>query len=286
MSEKIYDSTFNTDAATLEKCSDFIAIVRQLRRDCPWDREQTHESVRHLLIEECFETVEAIDKGDHHELKKELGDLLLHVVFNAVIAEQEGTFDFADVLDAETSKLVRRHPHVFGDVKVGGTDEVLQNWEQIKLSEGRRTSVLEGVPSQLPSLLRAYRIQEKAAGVGFDFANASDAWAKVDEELAELREEDVRGQNHQRNGSQQDSSQTEVSDDSRAEEEFGDLLFALVNYARLRGWNPENALRQTNQKFTRRFQYVESAARENEASLSEMSLEQMDVLWDKAKMDE
>lgn len=268
MSDKIYDRTFDTDAVTLEKCSDFISIVRQLRRDCPWDREQTHKSVRHLLIEECFEAVEAIDNDDHDELKKELGDLLLHVVFNAVIAEQDGSFTLQDVLDAETDKLVRRHPHVFGDVAVDGTGEVLRNWEQIKLTEGRRTSVLEGVPSQLPSLLRAYRIQEKAAGVGFDFANSTDAWAKVKEELAELQEADA------------------AEDEKHSEEEFGDLLFALVNYARLRGWNPENALRQTNQKFTRRFQFVESAARAKKTSLTEMSLQEMDVLWEDSKTDE
>ncbi len=269
MPGKIYEDTFIPDSNTLEKCADFIAIVRQLRRDCPWDREQTHESISHLLIEECFETVEAIDNGDSDELKKELGDLFLHVVFNAVIAEQNGTFTLSDVLDAETEKLVRRHPHVFGDTAVSGTEEVLRNWEQIKMTEGKRTSVLDGVPSQLPSLLRAYRIQEKAAGVGFDFASPKDAWKKVDEELSELR-----------------ATETSDEPDDRSEEELGDLLFAIVNYARLRGWNPENALRHTNQKFTRRFTHVESRATETERRLSDMSLEEMDAFWDEAKASE
>ena len=176
--QKIFNSEFTEDKANVEAYADFVSIVRQLRRDCPWDREQTHESIRHLLIEEAFETVEAIDRGDYDELKRELGDLLLHVVFHSVIAEGEGRFTIRDVIDSETEKLVRRHPHVFGDTKASGTEEVLQNWEQIKLKEGTRRSVLEGVPRTLPSLLRAFRIQEKAAGVGFDFPERTGAWEK------------------------------------------------------------------------------------------------------------
>ena len=266
--KKIYEASFREPPDRLEAYADFVAIVRQLRRDCPWDREQTHESVKHLLIEEAYETVEAIDEGDWGELKKELGDVLLHVVFHSVIAEQSGTFTLQDVIEAETAKLVRRHPHVFGDVQVEGTGEVLQNWERIKMREGK-TSVLEGVPRQLPALLRAYRVQQKAAGVGFDFPEAAGAWEKVEEEIGEFRDRATSG-----------------APDEEKEAEFGDLLFALVNYARFAGINPENALRRTNAKFTRRFQHIERRLAEGGRTFADVDLEAMDALWDEAKGEE
>ncbi|NNF02867.1 MAG: nucleoside triphosphate pyrophosphohydrolase [Rhodothermales bacterium] len=266
---KIYDTRFREDQDGLETWNDFVAIVRQLRRDCPWDREQTHDSIKHLVIEEAYEAVEAIDDGDWGHLSKELGDLLLHVVFHSVIAAETGTFTLDDVIRAETEKLVRRHPHVFGDTEVANVDEVLTNWEQIKIREGEKKSAMEGVPRHLPTLLRAYRIQEKAAGVGFDFPRADDAWEKVAEELGEFRE--LVGS---------DAEQT------RKEEELGDLLFALVNYARLSGLNPENALGRTNTKFIRRFRQVEQSLEQDGISLVDATLEQMDERWDAVKSSE
>ena len=266
MPDPIYDPAFAEPADRLAAYADFVAIVRQLRRDCPWDREQTHESVKHLLIEEAYETVEAIDEGDWPELKRELGDLLLHVVFHSVIAEQAGTFTLRDVIEAETEKLVRRHPHVFADVAVDGVGEVLANWEQIKMREGGKTSALEGVPRHLPSLLRAYRMQEKAAGVGFDFPERAGAWEKVEEEIGEfqrLAEDDAPA--------------------ARLEDEFGDLLFALVNYARFAGINPENALRRTNEKFARRFRHIEQRLAEQDRAMTDVDLPEMDRYWDEAK---
>jgi XTP/dITP diphosphohydrolase/tetrapyrrole methylase family protein/MazG family protein len=271
MSEKIYDTAFAEPDDRLEAYADFVAIIKQLRRDCPWDREQTHESVKHLLIEEAYETVEAIDEEDWDELKKELGDLLLHVVFHSVIAEQDGRFTLKDVIEAETDKLVRRHPHVFGETEVEGVGQVLSNWEQIKMQERgasseTRKSVLEGVPSQLPALLRAYRVQEKAAGVGFDFPEQAGAWEKVQEEIAEFHA----------------LAEADASD-QRKEEEFGDLLFGLVNYARFVGINPENALRRTNAKFGRRFQHIEQRLAEQGLTMAEVDLAEMDRFWDEAK---
>ncbi len=267
MSDPLYDTCFSEPAERLAVYADFVAIVRQLRRDCPWDREQTHESVKHLLIEEAYEAVEAIDAGDWDELKRELGDLLLHVVFHSVMAEEDGRFTLQDVIEAETDKLVRRHPHVFGDVQVRGTDEVLANWEQIKMTEGNgRTSALDGVPRQLPALLRAHRVQEKAAGVGFDFPDREAAWAKVEEELAEFRE-----------------AVQEAAPPERQEAEFGDVLFALVNYARLAGINAENALRATNDTFTRRFRHIEQRLAEQGRTLAQADLAEMDRFWEEAK---
>ncbi len=267
--EKIYDPAFAQPADRLEAYADFVAIVKQLRRDCPWDREQTHDSVKHLLIEEAYETVEAIDEQDWDELKKELGDLLLHVIFHSVIAEQGGRFTLKDVIEAETEKLVRRHPHVFGDVTVDGVDEVLANWEQIKMKQEHKTSALEGVPGRLPALLRAFRVQEKAAGVGFDFPERDGAWEKVEEEIREYR--------------------TLAESGAPAEEkeaEFGDLLFALVNYARFTGVNPENALRRTNEKFGRRFRHIERRLAEHGQSMADVDLAEMDRYWDEAKLQE
>lgn len=263
--KKIYDPTFAEPTDRLDAYADFVAIVKQLRRDCPWDREQTHDSVKHLLIEEAYETVEAIDEQDWDELKKELGDLLLHVVFHSVIAEQGGRFTLKDVIKAETEKLIRRHPHVFGDVSVDGVDDVLTNWEQIKMKEGK-TSALQGVPNQLPALLWAFRAQEKAAGVGFDFPERDGAWDKVEEEIGEYRALVDGGA---------------AADEKEAE--LGDLLFALVNYARFTGINPENALRRTNEKFRRRFHHIERRLAEQGRTMTDVDLAQMDQYWDEAK---
>ena len=269
MSDKIYDLAFTEPPDRLDAYADFVAIVKQLRRDCPWDREQTHDSVKHLLIEEAYETVEAIDEQDWDELKRELGDLLLHVVFHSVIAEQGGRFTLKDVIEAETEKLVRRHPHVFGDVTVGSVDEVLTNWEQIKMKEGRKKSALEGVPAQLPALLWAYRVQEKAAGVGFDFPERDGAWEKVEEEIHEYRDLVEAGA---------------LAEEKEAE--FGDMLFALVNYARFTGVNPENALRRTNEKFRRRFRHIEQRLTERGLTMADVDLAEMDRYWNEAKRHE
>lgn len=242
----------------------FVRVIRRLRRDCPWDRKQTHKSLRHALIEETYEVVEALDAGDTDELANELGDLLLHVVLQATIAEQAGEFSLRDVMTRETAKLIRRHPHVFGTTTARSADEVKQNWERLKMKEGR-TSVLEGVPRSMPALIRALRVQQRAARVGFDWENEDQVWKKVREELEEVREA-LRG------GKQ-----------IRREEEFGDLLFALVNYARFLRINPENALRGTIDTFTKRFQYIERQLAKRGKTAHESTLEEMDALWNEAK---
>lgn len=278
--EKIYDDEFAESVDRLETYADFAAIVKQLRRDCPWDREQTHASVKHLLIEEAYEVVDAIDAGDPEELKKELGDVFLHVLFHSRISEEAGGFTIQDVIQAETEKLVRRHPHVFGDAAAGDADAgdadaVISTWEQIKQKEREEdgeadepTSVLDGVPRHLPALLQALRMQEKAAGVGFDFQDAEDAWEKVEEEMGEFREA-VRSKGA-----------------DAKEDEFGDLLFALVNYARYADVNPENALRRTNNKFSDRVGYIERHLAENGKTLDEVTLAEADALWNEAKEEE
>jgi len=271
--EKIYESQFAEPADRLDAYADLAAIVKQLRRDCPWDREQTHESVKHLLIEEAYEVVAAIDDRDWDELAEELGDVFLHVLFHATIAEEAGRFTLADVIEAETDKLVRRHPHVFGDQATDDADEVAASWEQIKQQEtdGEATeaSVLDGVPEHLPALLRAQRTQEKAAGVGFAFPEPAEAWDKVQEELAEFREAVEQGHGG-----------------DRREEEFGDLLFALVNYARYADVNPENALRATTDRFARRFRHVERRLSDRGATIDEADLSELRRLWTEAKGDE
>jgi MazG family protein len=271
VSSKPYDPLFREPEDRLEAYADFVAIVRQLRRDCPWDREQTHASVKHLLIEEAYEVVSAIEEADWEALKRELGDLLLHVVFHSVMAEQAGHFTLKEVIETETEKLIRRHPHVFGQVQVDSVEQVLANWEQIKLQEkgSQGASVLAGVPRHLPALLRAYRIQEKAAAVGFDFPEKEQAWAKVEEELAEFHR-----------------LVQEDAPKAKREAEFGDVLFALVNYARLVGINPENALQRTNDKFIRRFQHIETRLAKQGRTLAEADLEEMDRYWDEAKAGE
>ena len=242
----------------------FVGIVRRLRHECPWDREQTHQSLRDGLIEETYEVVESIEERNIDELKKELGDLLLHVVMHATIAEQAEEFTLKDVVQEISSKLVRRHPHVFGTARVRDADDVKHRWESLKMSEGR-SSVLEGVPRGMPALHRAQRLQERAAKVGFEWKRVGDVWKKVLEELREVR-----------------ASVRQRSAD-HIEEEFGDLLFALVNYARFIGVNPEQALHRSNEKFTRRFHYIERQLKTKGKDIHRSTLKEMDGLWNEAK---
>lgn len=246
-----------------------LEIMNDLRSQCPWDREQTLESLRYLSIEEVYELSDAILEGDLDMVKKELGDLLLHVVFYAKIGEEKGAFTISDVIDSINTKLVHRHPHIYGDVEANDADTVKNNWERIKLGEGKK-SVLEGVPLSLPAMVKAYRIQEKARGVGFDWEETSQVREKVLEELGELTLELEKG---------------DVAS-SRAEEEFGDLLFALINYARFIGVNPEDALEKTNRKFIRRFKHLEKRAMQEGRKLHDMTLAEMDLWWDEAKASE
>jgi MazG family protein len=247
--------------------ADYVQVVRKLRKECPWDREQTHQSIRHSLIEEAYEVVEAIDHKDLNDLKLELGDLLLHVVLHSIIAEEEKAFTIESVVSESSAKLIRRHPHVFGDTKVRSADDVKNNWEKIKLSEGR-TSLMDGVPKKMPSLLRAHRLQEKASKVGFDWKRKEDVWEKVVEEIDELH------------GAEKKRSH------DRLEEEFGDLLFALVNYARFLKVNPESALSRSTKKFTRRFQRIEDEIRRRGKKLEHSTLEEMDAIWNEGKKQE
>lgn len=236
----------------------------ELRAQCPWDKKQTMQSLRHLTIEETYELGDAILDNNLDEVKKELGDLLLHIIFYAKIASETREFDIADVAKEISEKLINRHPHIYGDIQVHSEEEVKQNWENIKLKEGKK-SVLEGVPTSLPSLVKANRIQDKVAGVGFDWERPEQVWEKVQEELQEL--------------------QTEVNDgnEDKIEAEFGDVLFSMVNYARFLNINPENALERTNKKFIQRFKYLESKAKSTGKQLKEMTLEEMDVYWEEAK---
>jgi len=245
-----------------------LEIMDDLRSQCPWDRAQTLESLRYLTIEETYELSDAILENKLQELKGELGDLMLHIVFYAKIAQEKGEFEIADVLEGICDKLVTRHPHIYGDVVARDAQTVKENWEKIKLSQGKR-SVLQGVPLSLPAMVKAYRIQEKARGVGFDWEQPHQVFDKVREELEEL--------NHE---------VTASHDLRKIENEFGDLLFALVNYSRFIGVNPEDALERTNRKFIRRFQYLENKARDAGRSLHDMSLEEMDVYWEEAKKSE
>lgn len=244
---------------------DFFAIVRRLRTDCPWDREQTHASIAPLLVEEAYEVKESIEDGNDEELKKELGDILLHAVMHSVIAEERNAFSFNDVVKFISTKLVHRHPHVFGDRTVNGAQEVSENWEQLKMKEGR-TSLFQNMPKALPALQRADRVQEKASKVGFDWEKPEDVWAKVEEEMGELREALAEGNAPQ-----------------KVEEEFGDLLFAMVNYARFIGVAPEEALHRTVNKFIRRFQHIESRLLEQGRTFKDVDLEVMDRYWNEAK---
>jgi XTP/dITP diphosphohydrolase len=246
-----------------------VTIMDDLRLNCPWDKKQTLESLRHLTIEETYELSDAILSADMPEIKKELGDIMLHLVFYARIASETNDFTITDVLNSICDKLVNRHPHIYSDVEVQDENDVKRNWEQIKLKEGNK-SVLGGVPASLPALVKASRIQEKARGVGFDWEEKSQVWGKVEEEMQEFRNEF-------------NAEDETTIDHEKAENEFGDLLFSLINYARFININPEDALEKTNRKFIKRFQYLENKARENGRQLHDMSLAEMDIFWDEAK---
>ena len=249
-----------------QKADAFIRLVEimdRLRVECPWDKKQTISSLRYLTIEEVYELSDAILDKDFEEIKKELGDLLLHIVFYSRIASEENKFDIADVLNTISDKLVHRHPHIYGDVKVKDEKEVKENWEKLKLKEGKK-SVLEGVPKSLPAVVKAYRIQEKVRGIGFDWENKQQVWEKVLEEMKEFRyEERVKS--------------------NKIEDEFGDLLFALINYSRFININPEDALEKTNKRFIKRFQLLEKMIKKDEKDFSDLSFEEMNNYWDKAK---
>ncbi|MBU2491136.1 MAG: nucleoside triphosphate pyrophosphohydrolase [Bacteroidetes bacterium] len=249
---------------TGQKFTELMDIMRKLRIECSWDKEQTHDSIKAATLEETHEVIEAIDEKDYNELKSELGDLLLHIVFHSVIAEDNKTFNIDEVIDSIKDKLVRRHPHVFGDTKVKNNNDIMRNWETIKLGEGRN-SVLEGVPKNLPGLHRAFRLQEKASKVGFDWEKKEDVWKKVIEEIEEMHEQEKEGNKEE------------------LEKEIGDVFFSLVNYARFIGINPENALRNTNEKFIKRFQFVENKIKESGRQITDSNLKEMDKLWEESK---
>lgn len=275
------DSISSQDHNRNEKLAAFdrlLTIMNELRENCPWDRKQTIESLRHLTIEETFELSDAIIEGDMNEIKKELGDILLHIVFYAKIGSESGSFDIKTIIDSLCDKLILRHPHVYGDIEVNDEETVKQNWEKIKLQEKGIKSVLSGVPKSLPALIKAMRIQEKARGVGFDWDNREQVWQKVNEELEELHEEveKMNQENHEK-------SSKEVAVPQNIHEEFGDLLFSMINFARFLNINPEEALERTNKKFIKRFQYMEEQARQNGNKLGEMTLPEMDRYWNEAK---
>ena len=254
----------NTKEQKLEAFSQLLDIMDDLREKCPWDQKQTLQSLRHLTLEEVYELSDALLDEDMQEIKKELGDVLLHLIFYAKIGSEKGSFDIADVINSLNEKLIFRHPHIYGDVEVKDEEEVKQNWEKLKLKEGNK-SVLSGVTKGTPSLIKAYRIQDKVKGIGFEFANAEDAWKKVDEELAEFHAE---------------------TDLDKKEQELGDVFFSLVNYARISGINTDTALERTNNKFINRFQQMENLALEKNLNLEDLTLEKMDELWEEAKKKE
>ena len=254
----------NTRQSQLEAFNRLLDIMDELRAKCPWDKKQTFESLRHLTIEETYELGDAILDNNVQEIKKELGDLLLHIVFYAKIGSETNDFNIADVCNEICDKLIHRHPHIYGDVVVADEEEVKQNWEKLKLKEGKK-SVLEGVPKSLPALVKASRIQDKVKGVGFDWEESHQVWDKVQEELEELQVEVALG------------------NQDNMEAEFGDVLFSMINYARFLNINPEDALERTNKKFIKRFQYLESKAGELGKPLMDMTLAEMDVFWEEAK---
>tara|TARA_B100000809_G_scaffold41820_1_gene36425 strand:- start:3423 stop:4202 length:780 start_codon:yes stop_codon:yes gene_type:complete len=254
----------NTRKEQLVAFNRLLDIMDELREKCPWDKKQTLESLRHLTIEETYELADAILENDLQEVKKELGDVLLHIVFYAKIGSEKNAFDIGDVANSISDKLIHRHPHIYGDVVVENEEDVKRNWEQLKLKEGK-SSVLEGVPKNLPAIVKASRIQEKVSGVGFDWEKPEQVWEKVQEELTELNEEIKEGNKE------------------NTEKEFGDVLFSMINYARFIGVNPENALEKTNKKFINRFQYLEKEAKKEGKELSDMSLTEMDIYWEKSK---
>ncbi len=255
----------NSRENQLQAFNRLLTIMDELREQCPWDKKQTMETLRHLTIEETYELGDAILENDLNEVKKELGDVLLHIVFYAKIGSETNDFDIADVCNDICEKLISRHPHIYGDVKVADEEEVKRNWENLKLKEGK-ASVLEGVPKSLPALVKASRIQDKVAGVGFDWEEPQQVFEKLQEELGELQ--------HEVNENNQE----------KIEAEFGDVLFSMINYARFLKVNPENALERTNKKFINRFQYLESKAKEMNKSLKDMTLAEMDVFWNEAKL--
>lgn len=257
------------DNTTLKSFGELLTIMDELREKCPWDRKQTLESLRHLTIEETYELADAIIDNDLDEIKKELGDLLLHIVFYARIGKEKDAFDIKEVIDLLNEKLIRRHPHIYGDTKAEDEEQVKENWEKIKLREGKKKKVLSGVPRSLPAMVKAYRIQEKARGVGFDWEEPHQVWDKVQEELQELKSEVDADASHK-----------------KIEEEYGDLLFALINFARFIDVNPENALERTNKKFISRFEYLEEQTNKADKDMQKMSLEEMDVFWNEAKKKE
>ena len=240
-----------------------VEIMDKLREECPWDKKQTISSLRYLTIEEVYELSDAILDEDFEEIKKELGDLLLHIVFYSRIASEKNKFDISDVLNTISDKLIHRHPHIYANVKVKDEKDVKENWEKLKLKEGKN-SVLEGVPKSLPAVVKAYRIQEKVRGIGFDWQNKEQVWDKVLEEIQELKDE-------------------EIKNSDRIEDEFGDLLFALINYSRFININPEDALEKTNKRFIKRFQILESMVKNQEKEFSDLSFEEMNLFWEKAK---
>ena len=254
-----------SDRTTQLKAFDrLLTIMDELREQCPWDKKQTMESLRHLTIEEVYELGDAILDNDLEEVKKELGDVLLHIVFYSKIGSETNTFDIADVCNSICDKLVNRHPHIYGEVKVNDEEDVKRNWEQLKLKEGKK-SVLEGVPKSLPAIVKASRIQDKVAGVGFDWEKPEQVFEKVEEELAELKAEIKAGNT------------------DAIESEFGDVLFSMINYARFLKVNPENALERTNKKFIKRFQYLEEKSKTLDKSLKDMTLSEMNTFWEEAK---
>lgn len=266
----LYMSELSSRKSQLEAFDRLLTIMDELREQCPWDKKQTLESLRHLTIEETFELSDAIIENDLNEIKKELGDILLHIVFYARIGSEKNAFDIGTVIDSLCEKLIRRHPHIYGNTKAEDEETVKQNWEKIKLQEKGNTSVLGGVPKSLPALIKAMRIQEKARGVGFDWEEKYQVWEKVEEEMQEFKE------------AFNAADDTEM-DKERASGEFGDLLFSLINYARFIEINPEEALERTNLKFIKRFQYLEKAAKESGKMIEEMTLAEMDVYWEEAK---
>ncbi|MBS1493187.1 MAG: nucleoside triphosphate pyrophosphohydrolase [Bacteroidetes bacterium] len=254
-----------TDKETLEKFKEFVDVVYRLRKECPWDKEQTHQSLRRCLLEESYEVLEAIDKNDKLELKKELGDLILQVIFHSILGEETGDFTLKEVLEGETAKLIYRHPHVFGEKSDINSTQVKQNWEKLKMKEGRN-SVIDGIPAELPALFKAYRMQEKASKIGFDWKEKEPVYNKILEEVNELKENIEAGKPHE-----------------DIEDEFGDVLFSIVNYARFINVNPEDALRRTIEKFSSRFREMEKGFIDEGRDIHALTLEEMDERWNQIK---
>jgi XTP/dITP diphosphohydrolase len=267
--KKVISAPDPTREEKLKAFDRLLTIMNELRENCPWDKKQTLESLRHLTIEETYELSDSILEGDLKEVKKELGDIMLHMVFYARIASERGAFDIADVLNSICEKLIERHPHIYSDVVANDEETVKANWEKIKLKSGNK-SVLEGVPKSLPALVKAIRVQDKARGVGFDWERKEQVWEKVEEEMQEFKNEF-------------NAESNEAINKEKAMAEFGDLLFSLVNYARFIDIDPEEALERTNKKFIKRFQYLETESAKDGKVMGEMTLAEMDIYWEKAK---